>query len=48
MKLDVKAFAFTCALIWGIGLFFLTWWVIALTEARGRFPLSVIFTAATA
>ncbi len=29
MKLDIKAFALTAGLIWGFGLFFLTWWVIA-------------------
>ena len=29
MKLNVRAFALTCALIWGIGLFCLTWWIIA-------------------
>jgi len=29
MKLDVRAFAFTCALVWGSGLFCLTWWIIA-------------------
>lgn len=28
MKLNVKAFALTCALIWGLGLFLLTWWII--------------------
>ena len=28
MKLNVKAFAVTCALIWGLGLFFITWWII--------------------
>lgn len=28
MKLDVKAFAITCALVWGLGLFCLTWWII--------------------
>ena len=28
MKLDVRAFALTCGLIWGIGLFVLTWWII--------------------
>jgi hypothetical protein len=27
MKLDVKAFALTTGLITGIGLFFLTWWI---------------------
>jgi hypothetical protein len=29
MKLNIKAFAVTCGLIWGIGLFMLTWWIIA-------------------
>ena len=29
MKLDVKAFALTAGLIWGFGLFCLTWWIIA-------------------
>jgi hypothetical protein len=28
VKLNVKAFAIACALIWGLGLFALTWWVI--------------------
>ena len=28
MKLNVRAFAITCGLMWGIGLFLLTWWVI--------------------
>lgn len=28
MKLDVRAFAITCSLMWGFGLFFLTWWII--------------------
>lgn len=30
MKLDIKAFALTCGLVWGFGLFFLTWWLIML------------------
>jgi hypothetical protein len=29
MKLNVKAFALTCGLVFGFGLFFLTWWIIA-------------------
>jgi hypothetical protein len=29
MKLNLKAFALTCALVWGFGLFVVTWWVIA-------------------
>ena len=28
MKLNVKAFGLTCGLLWGIGLFALTWWII--------------------
>lgn len=28
MKLNVKAFALTVGLVWGIGLFCLTWWII--------------------
>ena len=28
MELNVKAFAITVGLIWGVGLFFLTWWMI--------------------
>lgn len=28
MKLNVKAFALTCGLIWGLGLFCITWWII--------------------
>jgi hypothetical protein len=30
VKLDVKAFALTCAVVWGGGLPSATWWVIAL------------------
>ena len=33
MKLDVRAFALTCALIRGPGLFQLTWWIIAFDRA---------------
>jgi hypothetical protein len=29
MKLNVKAFALTCGLIWGMGVFIITWWIIA-------------------
>lgn len=27
MRFNVKAFALTCGLIWGFGVFFLAWWV---------------------
>jgi hypothetical protein len=36
MKLDVKAFAITCAIIWGLGIFALTWWIIAFDGATGE------------
>jgi len=36
MKLNIKAFALTCGLIWGFGLFFLTWWVIFFQGATGE------------
>ena len=36
MKLNVKAFAVTCALVWGLGVFFLTWWIIAFEGATGE------------
>jgi hypothetical protein len=29
MKLDVKAFALSCAITWGLGLLLLTWWIMA-------------------
>lgn len=28
MTLNIKAFALTCGLVWGLGLFVLTWWII--------------------
>jgi hypothetical protein len=39
MKFDVKAFALTCGLIWGFGLFFLTWWIIAFDGPTGEVTL---------
>ena len=32
-QLNVKAFALACGLVWGIGLFILTWWIIAFEGA---------------
>lgn len=29
MKLNIKAFALACGILWGLGLFLLTWWIIA-------------------
>lgn len=28
MRLDIKSFALACALIWGLGLMLITWWII--------------------
>ena len=36
MKFNVKAFALTCGLIWGLGLFILTWWIILFDGATGE------------
>ena len=35
MKLNVMAFALTTGIIWGIGLFLLTWWIIMFDGATG-------------
>jgi hypothetical protein len=39
MKLNVRAFAVTCALCWGLGLFLVTWWMIAFDGATGQITL---------
>jgi len=39
MRFDVKAFALTCGIIWGLGLFLLTWWIIAFEGATGDVTL---------
>ncbi len=36
MRLDVKAFALACGIGWGLGLFLLTWWIMALDGASGE------------
>ncbi len=36
MKLDVKAFGLAFGLVWGFGLFLLTWWIIAFEGATGE------------
>ena len=38
MKLNIKAFALACGLIWGLGVFLLTWWIIAFDGATGEVP----------
>ena len=35
MKLDVKAFTLSFGIIWGIGLFLLTWWLILFEGPTG-------------
>ncbi|MGD9899274.1 MAG: bacteriophage holin [Calditrichaceae bacterium] len=35
MKLNVKALALTCALLWGFGLLLFTWWIILFDGATG-------------
>ena len=39
MKLDVKALALACGLLWGLGLFLTTWWVIFFDGASGDPPI---------
>jgi hypothetical protein len=39
MKLNVKAFALTCGIMWGFGLFALTWWIIAFDGATHEITL---------
>jgi len=39
MKLDIRAFAVAAALVWGIGVFLLAWWVIAFDGPGGTVPL---------
>ena len=36
MRFNVKVFALTCALVWGFGLFLLTWWIIAFEGATAE------------
>jgi len=38
MKLNVKAFALTCALFWGIGLFLITWWLMLFDGSTHEVP----------
>lgn len=39
MKLNIKAFALTCGIVWGFGLFILTWWIIAFEGSTGSLTL---------
>jgi len=35
MRLDVRAFALACGILWGLAVFLGTWWIIALEGASG-------------
>ncbi|QHI70558.1 bacteriophage holin [Tichowtungia aerotolerans] len=39
MKLNIKAFALACGILWGVGLFALTWWIIAFDGITGEVTL---------
>lgn len=39
MKLDIKAFAITCALVWGSGVLLGTWWIILLDGPQEAAPM---------
>ena len=39
MKFNIRAFALTCGIVWGIALFLLTWWIIAFDGATGEATL---------
>lgn len=39
MKLNVKALALACGIMWGLGLFALTWWIIAFDGATHEVTL---------
>lgn len=36
MRLNIRAFSITCALIVGLGLFVMTWWIILFNGASGE------------
>ena len=40
MKLNAKACLLACGIIWGLGIFILTWWIIAFDGATGERTLS--------
>ena len=39
MKLNVKAFGLACGIMWGLGLFAMTWWIIGFDGATGEVTL---------
>jgi len=43
MKLNVKAFALTCAIFWSVSVFIITWWLIAFYGAVGSRTILGLF-----
>jgi len=44
MRLNVKAFALACGIIWALGMLFLTWWIIAFGGAtQEKFGIGRIY-----
>jgi hypothetical protein len=39
MKLNIRAFGLACGLVWGLGLFMLTWWIMAFDGATGEITM---------
>jgi hypothetical protein len=39
MKLSVRTFAITSGIVWGLGLFCITWWIIFIEGATGEITL---------
>lgn len=39
MRLNIRAFALTCGILWGLGLFFLTLWIILFEGSTGELTL---------
>jgi hypothetical protein len=39
MKLHVRAFAFSCAVVWGVGVFLIPWWGMLWDGSGGPVPL---------
>ena len=48
MKINIRAFALTCGVIWGLGLFCLTWWIMLFEGAtRARDGIARIYRGYT-
>jgi hypothetical protein len=47
-RIDPKAFGLTCGALWGVGLFCMTWWIIAFDGAsRQRTPIGRVYRGYT-